>query len=823
MAVFIQKLFKSRKSRATAQPAQDKSAAPEAPKEDSRDTLRAQQLQILAGTPDQATLAELAVDGVTADIRQDAAGRLTEADLLHQVQKQSRGRDKGVYQTVKQALHEIREQEARQEELSRRITALIASAADQARSEDTKLYEARLETLVRQWDEVEAGATPAQVQSFLEAVHLCRERVAAMEAEAQEQQRRQEQKHQRSETLNLLTDTLKELGGQPLQTLPSLAALDALQKTQETRWQEASRDTEVDAKEQQAYESAMSALKNHMDAIRRLTQEQVAIEALVSRAEAAEGVTDELREQAQALLKAVHWPETFPVPALLQPLRKLANTRTKTNTPAPPENQEQLKQQAAVLKATLERLESALEDKKLKESKQLLKTAQQQLKSLDQRHGKPFQARMQLLTGQVHELSDWQGFATAPKQIALCEQMEYLATQPMDPEAKAERIKELQVEWRELGGSSDRLLWSRFKEASDKAYEPCKEYFAAKSGLKQANLQKREAICDELESFLSQADWNTMNWKVAEKIHLTARQEWKAAWPVEFRDNRKVQKRFDELLKKLEGPLDQERQKNEALKQAIVDRACALIDHEPLQEAMNQAKNLQAEWKAIGITRHREDRKLWQAFRKACDEIFARRDSQRSEQQEATRAADAKAAAILQETSALGTDSDLDSLSEAVSRLKALDTNSLSATRRQEVQNEQKRLRQAMDSQRLKRNISNWQSLVMARAETPVSPDQIPQHWPKLVSGVQPADHHELVIRAEILGEVDSPETDRQRRMEIQVQRLSENIGSAEKAGDRLSELEKLVAHWCLNTTGDTPDKSLAERLIRVLGALAPA
>lgn len=820
MAVFIQKLFKSRKSRAAAQPTQDKSAAPEAPKEDSRDTLRAQQLQILAGTPDQPTLAKLAVDGVTADIRQDAASRLTEADLLHQVQKQSKGRDKGVYQTVKQALHGIREQETRQEELSRRITTLIASATDQARSEDTKLYEARLETLVRQWGEVEAEATPAQVESFLEAVHLCRERLAAMAAEAQEEQRQQEQKHQRSETLALLTDTLKELGGH---SLPSLAALDALYKTQETRWQEASRDTQVAIEEQQAYESAMSALKNHMEAIRRLTQEQSAIEALVSQAEAAEEVTGEQREQARALLKAVNWPDTFPAPAPLQPLRKLANTRPKTNTPAPPANQELLKQQAEALQASLDRLETALEDKKLKESKQLLKTAQQQLKALDQRHAKPFQARMQLLTGQVHDLSDWQGFATAPKQIALCEQMEYLATQPMDPEAKAERIKELQVEWRELGGSSDRLLWARFKEASDKAYEPCKEYFAAKSGLKQANLQKREAICDELEIFLAQADWNAMNWKVAEKIHLTARQEWKAAWPVEFRDNRRVQKRFDDLLKKLEGPLDQERQKNEALKQAIVDRAQALIDHEPLQEAMNLAKNLQGEWKAIGITRHREDRKLWQAFRKACDEIFARRDNQRSEQQEATRAADAEAAAILQGTEALGTDSETEHLSEAVSRLKALDTGALSATRKQEVQNELKRLHQVMDSQRLKQNISNWQALVMARAETPVSPDQIPQHWPKLVSGVQPADHHELVIRAEILGELDSPEPDRQRRMEIQVQRLTESMGSQEKTVDRLSELEKLVAHWCLNSTDDAPDKSLAERLNRVLGALAPA
>ncbi len=823
MAVFIQKLFKSRKSREASEPTQSKTAPAQAPQEDSRAALRSQQLELLAGTPDEATLAELAIDGVTADIRLDAAGRLTDADLLHQVQKQSKGRDKGVYQTTKQALHRIREEQARQEELARNITALITSASDQARSEDTKLYEARLETLLRQWSEVEAHATPAQVQSFLEATHQCRERLAAMQAEAQQEKLRQERKHQRSETLSLLTDTLKELNAQPLQTLPSLETLDALQKTQENRWQEASRDTEVSPKEQQTYESAMASLKNYMDAIRRIAQEQTAIEAMTSVAQTAEEVAEEHREQARALLNTINWPGAFPVPALLQPLRKLASSPARKTPPPQAESQEQQKQLVTTVKATMDRLESALEEKKLKESKQLLKTAQQQFKGLDHRHGKPLQARMQLLTGQVNDLSDWQGFATAPKQIALCEQMEYLATQPMDPEAKAERIKELQVEWRELGGSSDRLLWARFKEASDKAYEPCKEYFAAKSGLKQANLQKREAICDELESFLDQADWQAMNWKVAEKIHLTARQEWKAAWPVEFRDNRRVQKRFDDLLKKLEGPLDQERQKNEALKQEIVDRANALIDHEPLQEAMNLAKNLQAEWKAIGITRHREDRKLWQAFRKACDEIFARRDSQRNEQQEATRAADAQAGAILQETAALGSDSAADALTEAVARLQALDTGALSAARKQEIQSDIQRLRKALDSQRLQQNISSWQSLVMARAENPVSPDELPEHWPKLVADLQLADPQELVIRAEILGEVESPESDRQRRMEIQVQRLAQGMGAQEKTGDRLSELEKLVAHWCLKSPNEALDKALAERLTQVLGAVAPA
>src|SRR5690606_28620183 len=147
-----------------------------------------------------------------------------------------------------------------------------------------------------------------------------------------------------------------------------------------------------------------------------------------------------------------------------------------------------------------------------KESKQLLKTAQNQFQQLDGRNRRGFQARIQLLAGQFRELSDSQGFATEPKQVSLCEQMEYLAEQPREPGARAERISERRSGWRELGGSSGRALWSRFRAASDQAYEPCKACFGAKSDLNQANRQKRQASCDQLATFLGNAGWTAIDW-----------------------------------------------------------------------------------------------------------------------------------------------------------------------------------------------------------------------------------------------------------------------------------------------------------------------
>ncbi|SFN23508.1 DUF349 domain-containing protein [Marinobacter pelagius] len=819
MAAFIQKLFKSRKSsETTGKPRKEVPEQSQVPQEDLRADQRESQLGLLKGSPSQEQLAKLALEGVTADIRLSAAKGLTDAEQLQKVQKQAKGRDKGVYQTVKQALQAHRQDVERQENVARTITTLINNAQEQARSEDTKLYQARLEALTNQWKELESQATAEQVQQFLEATHRCRERLQEMEAAREEEKRHGEQLRQREETLELLTSTLEDLKSQTGDSLPSLSSLDALQRTQENRWLEATRDTDVSRQEQKTYESAMLALRNYLSALRRLTQAREHIGELSAALDSDEAFTTEQQQQAKTLIREIDWPEGFPKPALLEPVRKLAGKRAEK--PAEKEDQGDQKARVDNLKITLDKLESALEAKQFRESRQLLKTAQNQFRDLDRRHSKPFQARMQLLTGQFRELSDWQGFATEPKQIALCEQMEYLAEQPMEPEAKAERIKELQSEWRELGGSSDRALWTRFKSASDRAFEPCKAYFEAKSGLKQANLEKRQAICAELETFLENADWTTIDWKGAERIHQTARQEWKAAWPVEFRDNRPVQKRFDDLLKRLESPLDEERRKNEGLKQAIVERAEALIEHEPLQEAMNEAKALQSEWKAIGITRHREDRKLWQAFRKACDQIFARRDAQRDARQQASETADREATELLTQLAAVTPESSAEALRDALMKLRDVKGNALSQDVKERVQAAKGEFQRALDSKLLQQKVSQWQELASARGNGGVASSDLPDHWQALASTQAGLSDRELVIRAEILSGMESPAEDQQRRMEIQVQRLSEGMGNTEQAGDRLSELEKLVAQWCLQPSDETPETALSERLNSALSGI---
>ncbi|CAN0606558.1 unnamed protein product, partial [Ectocarpus sp. 12 AP-2014] len=160
MAAFIQKLFGKNKSagksgatRGNTKPAPVKPV--ETPAVDPRDELRATQQQQLANAPTDTQLEQLAIEGLTADIRAEAAGRLTDKAGLQRIQKEAKGRDKGVYQIVRQALQHLRDEEELAQKIRDRIQALVTSATEQARSEDMKLYEARLDALLKQWAEVE--------------------------------------------------------------------------------------------------------------------------------------------------------------------------------------------------------------------------------------------------------------------------------------------------------------------------------------------------------------------------------------------------------------------------------------------------------------------------------------------------------------------------------------------------------------------------------------------------------------------------------------------------------------------------------------------
>src|SRR5690554_7606491 len=212
--------------------------------------------------------------------------------------------------------------------------------------------------------------------------------------------------------------------------------------------------------------------------------------------------------------------------------------------------------------------------------------------------------------------------------------MEELIDADIAPAILAEKVQALQEEWKELsvaGAGDDRELWQSFNAAADKAFEPCKAYFAEQAKLRESHVELRHKLINELASYELGMDWQQADWKIVQKTLDTARETFRTYGPVERTLHKETQDRFNEICDRIYGHLKDEYERNLATKADIVEQAQQLVTTEDLQGIVNKVKALQNQWKDVGVTPRGPDQKLWRDFREACDAIFARLDSQREE------------------------------------------------------------------------------------------------------------------------------------------------------------------------------------------------
>ena len=112
-------------------------------------------------------------------------------------------------------------------------------------------------------------------------------------------------------------------------------------------------------------------------------------------------------------------------------------------------------------------------------------------------------------------MSDWQNYATEPKRETLLESLQALVEQPLPPPDQAERLKALRQQWNDLGPlrRTDRTLQKRFDAMAEQAFAPCKTYFAEQSERRKANLQKRQAVCEQLAELVEKAIGSKFRYK----------------------------------------------------------------------------------------------------------------------------------------------------------------------------------------------------------------------------------------------------------------------------------------------------------------------
>jgi Domain of Unknown Function (DUF349) len=264
-------------------------------------------------------------------------------------------------------------------------------------------------------------------------------------------------------------------------------------------------------------------------------------------------------------------------------------------------------------------------------------------------------SQVQQLDLKLNELKEWKDYAVAPKRTELIEEMEALIGSTYKPRVLADRIKQLQDDWKTISKgiiSDSEADWQRFQQASVTAYQPCREYFETQAKQRHANLEQRKGVLARLQAFES-AQAEHPDWRAVAAVLREAPEELHRYFPVDRAASRAVQEEFDASLLRLQARLDAWYAENAEAKRALIQRAQHLRGSQDSREAVDGVKRLQLKWKEVGAAERDVERRLWEEFRENCDAVFQKRQQVHAEYSAGLEASKAQAVALCEEAEQL--------------------------------------------------------------------------------------------------------------------------------------------------------------------------
>ncbi|MED5238279.1 MAG: DUF349 domain-containing protein [Pseudomonadota bacterium] len=673
-----------------------------------------------------ALLMTLAVDGPSEPVRVSAAQRINTLPDLKRLARE--GRDKRVVRIARDAAKALQEQQQQQNAESARVIQLADRFEQHARRRVDALYGPRLEQLEQQWQESASVATPELASRVNQALNRCRSQLAELQEEHRRKALAETAEMERNAACRTLYQLLGEASGETWEH--QLGELRSALATQQRRWQGASQQSEPATHERDAFDNLTAAFQAMLD---------LAAEA------------NDNRDNPEKLASlAQQWPAEYARPPLLD-----AIVESTGKEPAPD------KKTTNPHRGLLIALKRELSKGNLRHANRLWHKAEAVIAEGDA----PQLAReLEKLTPRRAELQDWHRFAAEPKKVELCEKMELLADSTMDAPQLASAIQALHEEWRSLMSSDqdeDQALWDRFKAATDVAYEPCKAHFAEQDAQRKANLAKRIELLEQLEGFINLQDWSKADWEGIWQIRQQAPRDWHRHHPVRFTDARDAQKRFSAALSTLDEQLEAHSKEAENERNALIANAEKIsLDGDDLRNAIQQALDIQKQWRNTAWLPPARHRPLQKKFRKAIDRVFKARDKQK----EAEKTAQSQRQAVIgehldaleQALVAEFSDANAATLKHTLSELDAASDGRLPAGLNKKVQQLRRRAQE-----RLAR-LDDWQDWHRLQEQVLALPAEDASNDAMLV----------MAVAFEALAGVPSPEAERQRRLAWQLETL---------------------------------------------------
>lgn len=246
------------------------------------------------------------------------------------------------------------------------------------------------------------------------------------------------------------------------------------------------------------------------------------------------------------------------------------------------------------------------------------------------------ESRLQRANAHLGKLRGWAEWSTGQARDNLITAAQQLLMGSPTVADLAQGVRGLREKWKQLntqGGATAKEQWERFDAALKKAYQPVAAHHAEEAARQADAREVKLALCVEWESYCSGIVWEHIDYKLLEIDRQELLRRWRAAAQASFRDERMLRKRFDKLSDSIDRRLDAIRTTEVERREQLIAQAEALREASDLGRAITEVKALQNRWGGEAIPLRldrRDDQKLWQRFRAACDEVFARRDAQRA-------------------------------------------------------------------------------------------------------------------------------------------------------------------------------------------------
>ena len=225
--------------------------------------------------------------------------------------------------------------------------------------------------------------------------------------------------------------------------------------------------------------------------------------------------------------------------------------------------------------------------------------------------------------------------ANLAKKLAIIEQMKELADSPEDANKAYHEFKKLQAEWNEIKNiPADKAneLWKSYQLQTEKFYDLLKLNNEFREYDFKKNLGIKIQLCEAAEKLATEEDVISAFHQL-QKLH----QEFRETGPVakELRDeiwnrfkaastavNRRHQQHFEEIKEKEQRNLDEKIVICEIVETMEYDKMATFQDW---QDKTEEILALQAKWKTIGFAPQKMNTKIFERFRKACDDFFRRK------------------------------------------------------------------------------------------------------------------------------------------------------------------------------------------------------